>query len=177
VLGAIQATEAMKLLLDIGEPLLGRVLVYDALTLRFDEFRISRRPDCAVCGEHPSILQPQDPPGFCSIEEQRHITGISAPELARRLAAGETSLSLIDVREPEEYAHGHLARAVNIPLSRLEQHGVSLPPEIPTVFICRSGARSLRACALAVRAGLATPLQLEGGLLAWRERVEPGFAL
>jgi adenylyltransferase/sulfurtransferase len=181
VLGTIQATEAMKVLLGIGEPLLGRVLVYDALTLRFDEFRISRRPDCAVCGEQPSILAPTDPPGFCSIEEQRHVVGISALELARRLAAaratGAAPLSLIDVREPDEFALAHLPQAINIPLAVIEQQGLSLPRETPTVFICRSGARSLRACALARRAGMAQPLQLEGGLLAWRETVEPSLPL
>jgi len=179
VLGALQATEAVKLLLGIGEPLLGRVLVYDALTLRFDEFHISRRPDCAVCGEQPSILAPADPPGFCSVEEQRRITRLSASELSQRLQ-GDAPPSLIDVRDPEEFAVGHLARSINIPLSRLEQRGVSdlsLPRELPTVFICRSGARSLRACALARRGGMALPLQLEGGLLAWRETVDPGFAL
>jgi adenylyltransferase/sulfurtransferase len=181
VLGTIQATEAMKVLLGIGEPLLGRVLVYDALTLRFDEFRISRRPDCAVCGEQPSILAPTDPPGFCSIEEQRDVVGISALELARRLAAaratGAAPLSLIDVREPDEFALGHLPQATNIPLSRIEQQDLALPRDTPTVFICRSGARSLRACALARRAGMALPLQLEGGLLAWREAVEPSLPL
>ncbi|HEX4023251.1 MAG TPA: molybdopterin-synthase adenylyltransferase MoeB [Steroidobacteraceae bacterium] len=187
VLGALQATEAMKLLLGIGEPLLGRVLVYDALTLRFDEFRISRRLDCAVCGEQPSILAPTDPPGFCSIEEQRRMEGISALELARRLAAAGTDtgagadacapLSLIDVRDPEEFAVGHLPRAVNIPLALIEQQGLSLPRETPTVFICRSGVRSLKACALARRAGMALPLQLEGGLLAWQAAVDPSLPL
>lgn len=191
VLGAIQATEVVKLLLDIGEPLLGRVLVYDALTLRFDEFRISRRADCAVCGEHPSILTPSDPPGFCSIEEQRRVTRVSATELARRLqaqargdnAADGQALSLVDVREPEEFAVGHLPGSRNIPLGVIErqglpgQPGLAMPREAPTVFICRSGARSLQACVLARRAGMAQPLQLEGGLLAWRETVEPGFAL
>jgi len=182
VLGAIQATEVMKLLLGIGEPLLGRVLVYDALTLRFDEFRISRRPDCAVCGEHPSILAPADEPGFCSVEEQRRVVGISAVELAQRIrgagAAADTApLTLVDVRDPEEFTVGHLPRAVNIPLTLIEQQGLSLPRETPAVFLCRSGARSLKACALARRAGMTMPLQLEGGLLAWREAVEPGFAL
>jgi adenylyltransferase/sulfurtransferase len=186
VLGTLQATEAIKLLLGIGEPLLGRVLVYDALTLRFDQFRIARRPDCAVCGEHPTILTPEDPPGFCSIEEQRRVPGITAVELARRLAeaagtaagaAATGPLTLIDVRDPEEFARGHLPRAINIPLARIEQQGLSLPPQAPTVFICRSGVRSLKAGALARRAGMSAVLQLEGGLLAWQAAVEPSLPL
>ena len=174
VLGTLQATEAIKLLLGIGEPLLGRVLVYDALTLRFDEFRIARRPDCAVCGEHPTILTPEDPPGFCSIEEQRGVPGIAAVELARRLR-GDAPPSLIDVRDPEEFAVGHLPQAIKIPLTSIEQKGLSLPRETPTVFICRSGVRSLKAGALARRAGMAAVLQLEGGLLAWQASVEPSL--
>ncbi len=181
VLGTVQATEAIKLLLGIGEPLIGRVLVYDALSLRFDEFHIERRPECAVCGDHPSIREPRDPPGFCTVEEQQRVPRISARELARRLAAADAAaLRLIDVREPDEYARGHLARAENLPLARIEEHGfaeLALAREAPVVFICRSGVRSLKACALARRAGVATPLQLEGGLLAWQAAIEPSLPL
>ncbi len=195
VLGAVQATEAIKLLLGIGEPLLGRVLVYDALNLRFDEFRIARRPECAVCGDHPSIHEPHDPPGFCTVEEQQRVPRISASELAQRLArlsqdvahtgsgdarAAEPRLRLIDVRDPEEFARGHLPHAQNVPLARIEQQGLgelALAPDAAVVFICRSGVRSLKACALARRAGIATPLQLEGGLLAWQAAVEPSLPL
>jgi adenylyltransferase/sulfurtransferase len=179
VLGTLQATEAIKLLLGIGEPLVGRVLVYDALALRFDTFRISRRPECAVCGDHPSIQAPQDPPGFCTLEEQRRVASISAPELAEQLqlaGAAETP-RLIDVREPDEFALAHLPGAINLPLSRIEREGLRLSPTASTVFVCRSGVRSRRACALARRAGMSAVLQLEGGLAAWRERIDPSFTL
>jgi adenylyltransferase/sulfurtransferase len=175
VLGAIQATEAVKLLLGIGEPLLGRLLTYDALSLSFQEFRISRRADCAVCGEHPTIRQPQDPAGFCSLEEQRRVRRLSAAELAARLSHG--GLSVIDVREPAEFERGHLAQAINIPLGQIERQATTLPREVPTVFLCRSGARSLKACVLARRAGLSEPLQLEGGLLAWKANVDASLPL
>jgi len=181
VLGTIQATEAIKLLLGVGEPLLGRVLIYDALRMRFDEFRISRRADCAVCGDDPTILAPQDPPDFCTIEEQQRVPRIGAIELAAQLASAPSNatapLSLIDVRDPEEFALGHLARAVNIPLQRIEQQGLTLPRDTTAVFMCRSGVRSLKACALARRAGLNAPLQLEGGLLAWQAAVDPTLRL
>lgn len=175
VLGTIQASEAMKLLLGIGEPLLGRFLTYDALSLSFHEFRITRRPECAVCGEAPSISEPLDPPGFCTLEEQQRVRRISPAELAARLSRAD--LTLIDVREPAEFALGHLPRAVNIPLAEIEQQRAALPRTGATVFICRSGARSLRACALARRAGVSEPLQLEGGLLAWKSAVEPALPL
>ena len=182
VLGSLQATEAIKLLLDIGTPLLGRVLIYDGLSMRFDEFRIERRAECAVCGDHPSIHAPQDPPGFCTIEEQRRVPRLLPRELAAALARASGSLRLIDVREPDEFARGHLPGAINVPLPRIEQQGLALPAEGGAsadrlVFICRSGARSLRACALVRRSAGREVLQLEGGLLAWREAVDPALAL
>ncbi len=177
VLGTIQATEAIKLIAGIGTPLLGRLLTYDALELRFHEFRFSRRRDCAVCGERPTISAPQDPPGFCTLEELQRVRCISASQLARLLESAERPIGLIDVREPAEFALGHLPRAVNIPLGRFEQPGVALPGALELVFVCRSGVRSLRACALARRAGGPEALQLEGGLLAWQAGVDPSLLL
>ena len=180
VMGSLQATEAIKLLLGIGEPLVGRVLVYDALSLRFDTFRIARRPECAVCGDHPSILMPQDPPGYCTLEEQQNVESISASALEEQLQSttAADTLRLIDVREPDEFALAHLSGAINLPLSRIEQQGV-VPAggEGVTVFVCRSGVRSRRAGALARRAGIPRVLQLEGGLAAWQASVDPSFAL
>jgi sulfur-carrier protein adenylyltransferase/sulfurtransferase len=185
VLGSLQATEAIKLIVGVGEPLLGRLLTYDALALRFDEFRFTRRSDCAVCGDTPSIRAPQDPPGFCSLEELARVPQISAGELATRLTSGR-AVGLIDVREPREFLAGHLGRAVNIPLPRLEAGTASAPfwPEdlaAPAadllVFICRSGVRSRKACALARRAGLDSSVQLEGGLLSWQAEIEPSLTL
>ncbi|HLK71111.1 MAG TPA: molybdopterin-synthase adenylyltransferase MoeB [Steroidobacteraceae bacterium] len=182
VLGSVQATEAIKLLLGIGTPLVGRVLVYDALSLRFDEFRIARRPECAVCGDHPTIHAPQDPPGFCTLEEQQRVARILPAELARELARAPGTVRLIDVREPDEFAHAHLPGAVNLPLPRIEREGFALPGQLAgqagrLVFVCRSGARSLKACVLAGRTETSGVLQLEGGLLAWREAVDPTLAL
>ena len=177
VLGTIAATEAIKLIVGAGVPLIGRLLTYDALELRFNEFTFRRRADCAVCGEHPSITAPLDPPGFCTLEELRRVRLISPSQLAQALASRQQPISLIDVREPDEFATGHLPRAINIPLRELERSGPELPRQQTVVFMCRSGARSLKACALARRAGLAEPLQLEGGLLAWKATVEPSLPL
>jgi adenylyltransferase/sulfurtransferase len=171
VLGALQATEAIKLIVQQGEPLVGRLLVYDALELRFREFRVARRPDCAVCGDRPSITELRDPPGFCSEEELQGVQRVSALAL-QRLLGSATPPALIDVRTAAEYASGHLPGAVNVPMGALAAGLPELPHDRPAVFVCRSGARSLRACALALRAGL-DPLQLDGGLLAWQATVDP----
>jgi adenylyltransferase/sulfurtransferase len=177
VLGTLQATEAIKLLLGIGAPLLGRLLTYDALAMRFDEFRFQRRTDCAVCGDEPSILAPADPPGYCTVQELADVPELAPAELAAAMAAAGADLRLVDVREPEEFASGHLRGAINLPLGALEQDPGRIPSGASVVFVCRSGARSRRACALARRAGFGSARQLAGGLLAWRESQEPSLAL
>jgi adenylyltransferase/sulfurtransferase len=177
VLGTIAATEAIKLILGLGTPLTGRLLTYDALELRFGEFRFVRNPQCAVCGEHPSITVPSDPPGFCTLEELSQVRNISPTQLAQTLAAGTQPVSLVDVREPAEFAAGHLPQAINIPLAEVAANSARLQSEPTVIFMCRSGARSLKACALARRAGLRESMHLEGGLLAWKAAIEPSLPL
>ena len=177
VMGAIQATEVIKLVVGIGAPLIGRLLTYDALEMRFQELRAQRRPDCAVCGDQPSITAPQDPPGFCSVEELRQVRSISAAQLAQRIKTAGLPISLIDVREPAEFAASHLPRAINIPLDSIEHHSRQLPRAGTAIFMCRSGVRSQRACALASRMGVSEAWQLEGGLLAWKAEIDPTLRL
>jgi len=180
VLGTIQATEAIKLVTGIGTPLIGRLLTYDALEMRFQQLSCKRRPDCAVCGEHPSISAPQDPPGFCTAEQLRRVPSVSPAELAQRLGTPGQPISLIDVREPQEFALAHLPQSINIPLAELEQQLPRLAhagPAASTVFVCRSGVRSRQACALAERRGLAQASQLAGGLLAWQASIDPSLRL
>jgi adenylyltransferase/sulfurtransferase len=177
VLGAIQATEVIKLVVGFGTPLIGRLLTYDALDMRFQELTGKRRADCAVCGEHPSITAPHDPPGFCTADELGRVRSISARQLAQRIQATSLPISLIDVREPAEFAAAHLPRAINIPLGTVEQHGRQLPHAGTVVFVCRSGVRSRQACALADRMGVSEAWQLEGGLLAWKAEVDPSLRL
>jgi adenylyltransferase/sulfurtransferase len=176
VLGVLQATEAIKLIVQQGEPLVGRLLIYAALDLRFREFRVARRTDCAVCGERPSITELHDAPDFCTDEELRHVRRLSATAL-QQLLAGAAPPTLIDVRGPVEYRAGHLQGAVNVPLGELAAQLPVLARGSPMVFVCRSGTRSLRACALALRAGAETALQLEGGLLAWQATIDPGLTV
>ena len=179
VLGAIQATEAVKILTGIGEPIVGRLLTYDALELRFVELPVTRRPDCAVCGEHPTITVPQDAGELCDSAALARVRRLTATALRDLLASEATGagLALVDVREPREFDASHLPGARNIPLADLERRLVELGGERTPVFLCRSGRRSLMACALALRGGMGAPAHLEGGLLAWAAEVDPGFAV
>ena len=177
VMGAIQATEAIKLIVGRGEPLVGRLLTYDALELRFQEFRFARRADCAVCGERPTITELRDSPEACMTDALQSLRRIAPSELQMMLAdtEGRDPLLLVDVREPREFAAGHLPGAINMPMSELDRRLAELPAGSTAVFMCRSGGRSLRACGQALRGGTVTPLQLEGGLLAWAAEVDPAL--
>jgi sulfur-carrier protein adenylyltransferase/sulfurtransferase len=172
VLGALQATEAIKLITGTGEPLAGRLLTYDALEMRFDEFRVARRPDCAVCGDNPTITEPRDPPPPRAAVAPG-VRRLSASELEELLRASGGTTTLVDVREPYEYEAGHLEGSVHIPLGELPERIGEIAPDSAPVFICRSGGRSLAACEFALRAGIASPANLDGGLQAWARDVDP----
>ena len=175
VLGVIQATEAIKLILGQGEPLVGRLLTYDALEMRFREFPFTRRTDCAVCGDTPRIASLAD--ASAAYPDQavrlRRLAPRELEELIRNAAGGGRSIRLIDVREPAEFAAGHLAGSESVPLGELDSDAWALIDEGVTVFLCRSGARSIRACAIASRRGLVEPMHLEGGLVAWVAMIDP----
>jgi len=174
VLGTLQATEAIKVLTGIGAPLIGRLLTYDALAMSFSEFRVPRRRDCAVCGDAPTITQPEDaqPMRDDSSPQIRHL---SAAALAELIKAASSPPLLVDVREPAEFAAGHLPGSLHIPLGELAQRLDEIPPGAAPVFICRVGGRSMAACQLALRARIAAPANLDGGLLAWAREVDPAL--
>jgi adenylyltransferase/sulfurtransferase len=162
VMGSLQATEAIKLLLGIGEPLLGRLLVYDALSLAFNEFRFRRRRDCAVCGDAPTITQLQSDEDTVS-----RITDWTPQQLAEKLKAGhEETLMLVDVREPHEWAAGRLPGSVHIPLGALTQRAGEIPMHVTPVFICAAGGRSMAACRWFAGTGREA-INLSGGVGAW----------
>jgi sulfur-carrier protein adenylyltransferase/sulfurtransferase len=178
VLGAIQATEAIKLVTGVGEPLIGRLLTYDALEMRFREFPVERRADCAVCGERPSISAPADEDERCGASLER-VRRLAAAELRAALNGGgaRAGIVLIDVREPQEYATGRLEGSINIPVGDLPRRLAEIPRGAMPVFLCRTGRRSLAACELAVRGGIEAPGHLEGGLLAWMREIDSTLAL
>lgn len=164
VMGSLQATEAIKLLVGIGEPLAGRLLLYDALTLGFNEFRFSRRPDCAVCGTHPSITS-------IAHHEERPLTRITEwtpSQLADELKnGGEEKLLLVDVREPWEWEQGRLPGSVHIPLGTLPQRMGEIPAGVTPVFICAVGGRSMAACRLFASTLDRDAINLAGGVTGW----------
>jgi len=172
VLGTLQATEAIKLVTGVGEPLAGRLLTYDALEMRFMEFRVTRRRDCAVCGDTPTIKEPEDMPTQPAAPEG--VRRLSAAALHELLQRGEKPL-LIDVREDAEWAAGHLPGALHIPLGELPQRLDEIASQADPVFMCRSGGRSMAACQLALRAHIRSPANLEGGLLAWAGTIDPSL--
>jgi len=176
VLGALQATEAIKLITGIGEPLIGRLLTYDALEMRFDEFRIRRRHDCAVCGDSPSITEPKDPEPMSANAAGGNVRRLLPADLDSLLREpGTTRPLLVDVREVHEFDAGHLKGSVNIPLAQLPQRLAEIAAKDAPVFICRSGGRSFAACQMALTAEVAAPGNLEGGLLAWQAQIDPSL--
>ena len=166
VLGTIQATEAIKLILGVGEPLVGRLLTYDALEMRFHEFPFERRHDCAVCGDRPTITEPRDVARAvqrcgAGIRSQADCHGLA--DAARSKPSRERTLVLVDVREPREFDTGHLEGAINIPVTELQRRLEEIAPQASPVFICRSGSRSLAACAIARARGNRSARAPRGG--------------
>ncbi len=166
VMGSLQATEAIKILLGIGETLAGRLLVYDALALKFDEFRFARRTDCAVCGDHPTITS-------IAQHEERALSQISEwtpQQLAEELKnGGEERLFMVDVREEHEWQAGRLPGSVHIPLGTLPDHVQEIPADLTPVFICAAGARSMRAARFFVESQGREAINLTGGVSSWSQ--------
>jgi adenylyltransferase/sulfurtransferase len=177
IIALIQATEAVKLLTGVGEPLIGRFLHYDALAMRFEEFRFQKDPDCPVCGKQPTITELIDYDGFCGVHapEERGMREISAAELAALRASGEEHL-LLDVRRPDEWAAARIEGARLIPLDQLEARLAELAEwkDRRVIAHCHHGARSARACEILAAAGFTDLTNLVGGIDAWSLTVDPG---
>jgi len=176
VVGLIQSIETLKLLLGIGEPLIGRLLLFDALGLRFRELKLRKDPACPICGEHPTIRELIDYEAFCGItpEAAANEAGISigARDLAARLRRGE-DLTLVDVREPNEWEIGHLPDAKLIPLNSLPGRIGELDSGRDLVLYCHTGQRSARALDYLQQAGYRRVKHLRGGIEAWSREVDP----
>jgi adenylyltransferase/sulfurtransferase len=176
VIALVQATETVKLLTGVGEPLIGRFLHYDALTMRFDEFRFEKDPDCPVCGPHPSVTKLIDYDGFCGVHpaSEGGVREISAAELAA-LREGGAELLLLDVREPDEWQKARIEGAQLVPLGQLEARLGELSDwkERRVVAHCHHGGRSARACQVLAGAGFRHVANLVGGIEAWSLTVDP----
>ena len=143
IIGMLQAIETLKLILGIGEPLIGRLLHFDALKVKFRELNLRRDPQCPVCGVNPTIFSPIDYEQFCGVRDDEAIPEISPHELKRRMDAGER-FELIDVREPFEYEIARIDRAKLIPLGEIAERLDELKREEPIIVHCHSGMRSVR---------------------------------
>lgn len=177
IIGTIQATEAIKLILGQGEPLIGRLLLYDALDMTFDELILRKDPDCPVCGLNPSVTQLIDYVQFCGLdpaEALEPVWEISPVELKRRLENG-SRLALVDVREPHEWDIVHLEGALLIPQNELTARMNELDSADEIVLYCRSGERSSRALNLLRDAGFGRLKNLRGGINAWSRSVDPSL--
>jgi adenylyltransferase/sulfurtransferase len=177
-IGTLQATEALKILLGIGEPLVGRLLLYDALAGTFDEVTLKKNPRCKVCGEKPEVTDLIDYEAFCGVpghdREEGRLAGeweIGPRELAERLERGE-HMRLIDVREPHELQISQLPGAVLMPLGTLAARMHELDSAEEIVLFCKSGSRSARALELLAGAGFRKMKNLRGGINAWAEEVD-----
>lgn len=179
VVGVLQAIEAIKLIVGIGEPLLGRLVHFDALKLKFREFKLRRDPKCPVCGENPTITELVDYEQFCGIPQahaaeaqEALVPALSAPELQAKLARRDRFV-LLDVREPFEYDICHIPGSRLIPLGQLPSRMSELDSADEIVLQCKSGVRSARALKLLSEAGFSKLFNLEGGILAWSDQVDP----
>jgi sulfur-carrier protein adenylyltransferase/sulfurtransferase len=174
----MQAIEAVKLIIGIGEPLVGRMIAFDALKMKFREFKLRRDPKCPVCGVHPTITELIDYDQFCGIpeankaaEEEAHVPHISVQELKGKLDRGDKFV-LVDVREPFEWDICRIPGARLIPLGQLPARLSELDSADEIVLQCKSGARSAKALHLLQEAGFGKLANVEGGILAWAENID-----
>jgi molybdopterin/thiamine biosynthesis adenylyltransferase/rhodanese-related sulfurtransferase len=171
IVGSLQAAEAIKLITGAGEPLIGRLLLFDALNMTFRSLRIPKNPNCKVCGPDPEIRQLIDYEEFCNPVNRMEIT---AGELAERLERGDPVL-LLDVREPAEWTAGHLANARHIPMRQIPAQMESLSRDSEIVVYCRSGSRSANVQHYLLNNGFTKVKNLAGGLIAWAREVDPSM--
>jgi molybdopterin/thiamine biosynthesis adenylyltransferase/rhodanese-related sulfurtransferase len=170
IVGTIQANETIKLILGVGEPLIGRLLYFDALKMKFREFNLRRDPQCPVCGDSPTITKPIDYEQFCGVS-MSEIPTVSVRELKQKLDAQE-DFQLVDVREPFEHDLANINGARLIPLGELPDRLSELDRAQLTIVHCHSGQRSAQAVRLMREAGFENVFNLEGGIARWSDEVD-----
>lgn len=181
-IGTIQATEALKVLLGIGSPLTGKLLLYNALDMSFDFVKLKKNPNCRVCGPNADIKEPIDYEQFCGVPGHDHDEGsagekwdITASDLSERMQ--HNHLKLLDVREPHELQISALPNAINIPLGTLAARMSELDSADEMVIFCKAGTRSTRALELLVTAGFKKVKNLKGGINAWAQEVDKSLPI
>jgi molybdopterin/thiamine biosynthesis adenylyltransferase/rhodanese-related sulfurtransferase len=181
LIGVTQATEAIKVILGEGEPLIGRLLTVDTMGMNFRTLKIRKDPECPVCGENPSITEPIDYEMFCGVsaindtKPAAEESDINVHQLQNMIQKGE-ELNLIDVRQPNEWDICHLSEATLIPLDTLNERVTELDTSKEYVVMCRSGARSRKAIGYLKEMGFTKLRNLDGGILAWADEIDPTMA-
>ena len=182
VIGTIQATEAIKLITGIGEPLIGRFLIYDALRMKFRELKLKKDPECPVCGTNPTVTELIDYEQFCGVAPAAPEVAVSTStnndtetdvkELKRKLDAKE-DFFLLDVREPNEFQIGRIPGSTLIPLGEVPQRVSEIPRDKEIVVHCKMGGRSAKAAAFLRQQGYKNVKNLKGGILDWSDKIDP----
>lgn len=180
VIGVIQATEAVKLITGAGEPLIGRLLVYDALDMTFRTLKLRKNPQCPICGEHPTIKALIDYDEFCGVspaqaEPVDAVPEISVRELSERLKAGLGAARLIDVREPNEWDIVRVPGAQLLPKAQVPDHLDELATASELLVVCRSGRRSADIVRFLRTVGFSNVKNVTGGVLAWAREIDPSL--
>jgi adenylyltransferase/sulfurtransferase len=180
-IGTLQATEALKLILGAGTPLIGRLLLYNALDMSFEFVKLRKNPKCKICGPEPEVTELIDYEAFCGVPGHDHEEGsagvdwdISVTQLAERLQQGN-AIRLVDVREPHELEISRLEGATLIPLGQMAARLSELDSAEEIVLFCKAGTRSARALELLLSAGFRKVKNLKGGINAWAREVDPSL--
>jgi adenylyltransferase/sulfurtransferase len=184
-IGTLQATEAIKLILGIGQPMIGRMLLYDALDMTFDTIKLRKNPQCPVCGEHPTITALIDYEEFCGVPAHDHsdyrerhaakqVKSINVLTLKERLDAG-SNLTLLDVRDPHEWAISAIPGALCIPKSQVVNRAAEIPRDREVVVFCKTGVRSRDAILMLQAQGFMNLINLLGGINAWAREIDPAL--
>lgn len=177
VIGTIQATEVVKLIIGQGEPLIGRLLLYDALEMSFTTLKLRKNPDCVICSDHPSVTHLIDYDQFCGVlphEVETQGLEITVKELKAKLDSAGRNMILIDVREPHELEISKIDRAQLIPKNDLPDHLKELDSTKEYVLLCKTGVRSLDAAKLMKAAGFRVK-SVRGGINAWAREIDPSL--
>jgi sulfur-carrier protein adenylyltransferase/sulfurtransferase len=181
-IGTLQATEAIKLILGIGEPMIGRMMLYDALSMTFDQIKIRKNPNCPVCGPNPTVTELIDYEQFCGVpahdrsdykekNAQNQVRGINVHDLKARLEAG-ANVVVIDVREPHEWEISAIPGSLKIPKGQVVARAAEIPKDVEVVVQCKTGIRSRDAILMLQPLGFTNLVNLVGGVNAWAREID-----
>jgi len=179
IVGCIQAMETIKLIIGRGQPLIGRLLLFDALGMKFRELKLRKNPECPVCGEHPTVTKLIDYDQFCGVRGEDHVVPVAVPEITARdvkkMMDDKKPFVLVDVREPHEFQICRIPGSILMPLGDVPKRMNELNSADEIVVHCRSGQRSAQAVGLLMKAGFRKIHNLKGGVLAWSDQVDPSM--